>query len=226
MAERSGQGSAPQAVADRVWRLPLRGVNAYALLAEQSTVLVDAGNRGDGQRMLAMLRAAGVEAPRHILLTHADMDHAGGVRAIVDATSAVVHASPEQAELLAGHGHPPALRRFGRLLTGRLACVPDLVDGERVAGLLVLATPGHTAGHVALLREADRVLFAGDALAVRGENVRLLGAPLTEDMTQATASLKRLADLRPSLLLPGHGNPLLSPQNALEAAVRMGEGKR
>ena len=226
MAKRSGQGTGPEVVADRVWRIALRGVNAYALLTEQGTVLIDAGNRGDGQRILEMLRGAGIEAPRHILLTHADMDHAGGVRAIVEATSALVHASPEQAELLAGHGHPPALRRFGRLLTGRLACLPDLVDGAPVAGLLVLATPGHTAGHVALLREADRVLFSGDALAVRGGDVRLLPAALTEDMRQAAASLKRLADLWPSLLLPGHGSPLPAPQNALEAVLRSSAGKR
>ena len=225
MAVRSGAGTGPEAVADRAWRIPLRGVNAYALLTQEGTVLIDAGNRGDGRRILEALRAAGIEAPRHILLTHADMDHAGGVRAIVEATSATVHASPEQAELLAGHGRPSALRRFGRLLTGRLACVPDLADGARVAGLLVLATPGHTAGHVALLREADGVLFAGDALAVRREEVRLLGAALTEDFAKATASLRRLVELRPSVVLPGHGNPL-SPQGALEAALRRRSGKR
>ncbi len=223
---RTPSALAPKNVADGVWQLPLRGVNAYALETAQGTVLVDAGNRGDGERILAMLRVVGLAPPGRILLTHADMDHAGGVRAILQVTTGEVHASRLQADVLAGHGRPPALRRFGRLLTGRIACEPDLEEGARVAGLLVVATPGHTAGHVALLREDDRVVFAGDALAVRGAKVRILGAPLTEDFAQACASLRRLAQLQPNLVLPGHGDPLPAPAHALEAALRICESRR
>ena len=206
-------------VAPGVWRLPLRGVNAYALEAEGGPVLVDAGNPGDAPRLAAMLAGAGLGMPRAVLLTHGDVDHAGGVRGLLRAGDPDLWAPAGEAEVLAGRGRPRAMRRLGRLLTGRLRCDRALAPGEEAAGLRVVATPGHTPGHCSFLREGDGVLFAGDALAVRDGAVRLVGPPFTEDAAAAFASLRRIAELGPRLLLPGHGDPLPDPGQALARAL-------
>ena len=221
MAGRPTPRGAPlraERVAAGTWRLPLRGVNAYALEAAEGPILVDAGNPGDAPRIVGMLAGAGLAAPRAVLLTHGDVDHAGGVRALLRACDLDVWAPAVEAEVLAGRGRPRAMRRLGRLFTGRIRCDRALTAGQVVAGLRVVASPGHTPGHCSFLREADGVLFTGDALSTRAGEVFIPRQPFTEDWANAHASLLRLADLHPRLLLPGHGEPLRDPGEALARA--------
>jgi glyoxylase-like metal-dependent hydrolase (beta-lactamase superfamily II) len=80
-------------------------------------------------------------------------------------------------------------------------------------------TPGHTAGHVALFRDSDRTLIAGDAfvtqrqesaLAVMSQRqeVRRPPAYFTTDWQAARRSVATLAQLRPNVAATGHGVPM------------------
>ncbi len=80
-------------------------------------------------------------------------------------------------------------------------------------------TPGHTEGHISLFREKDSVLLAGDTFtivkqefltSVIMQNEQISGPPayLTTDWKAAENSIKRLRDLRPSLVIPSHGQPM------------------
>ena len=80
-------------------------------------------------------------------------------------------------------------------------------------------TPGHTAGHVSLFRDADRALIAGDAvvttkqesmLSVLAQRPEVHGPPMyfTPDWGAAGASVAALAALEPQLLATGHGPPM------------------
>jgi glyoxylase-like metal-dependent hydrolase (beta-lactamase superfamily II) len=80
-------------------------------------------------------------------------------------------------------------------------------------------TPGHTAGHVSLFRDADRTLIVGDAfcttkqesfLAVATQRPELHGPPayFTTDWNAARDSVRRLAGLGPQFIAPGHGQPV------------------
>lgn len=200
-------------VADGVFRLALLPrdlLNVYVV----GDVLVDAGLKGSRRKILEALR--GRTVARHVV-THAHADHFGSTAALAGELGLPVDTGAADAPALeAGRPAVPDTR-FNRL-TARFAppgCPVDrrLREGDDVAGFTVLDTPGHSPGHVSLWRESDRTLVVGDVLF----NVGLLTtAPgLREPLAAATVdkgrnreSIRRLAALRPALLLFGHGPPL------------------
>lgn len=176
-------------LADGVWRLPtapLDAVNSFLLDgADGSLVLVDAGTRSAPRTLLAALDGLGRRPGdvTHLLLTHAHNDHAGGARAVVDATGASVGAHEREAVYLreGRMPRPDPSTRGGRLL----ARVPGRVtgfapvdvgtafrDGDVLpvaGGVQVVHTPGHTPGHCSFLHPDSGVLLTGDAVFnVRG----------------------------------------------------------
>jgi hydroxyacylglutathione hydrolase len=92
-----------------------------------------------------------------------------------------------------------------------------LVEGDEVAGFEVLDVPGHSPGHIALWRESDRVLVCGDVF-MRLPRVAAPFGFLTVDVDQNRESMRRLASLRPSLVLFGHGRPLRDPDRLAKVA--------
>lgn len=82
-----------------------------------------------------------------------------------------------------------------------------------------LLTPGHSVGHVSLWREADRSLIVGDAFvttnqesvyAVITQAEELHGPPafMTPDWPAAERSVQSLAELKPELVVTGHGKAM------------------
>ena len=65
--------------------------------------------------------------------------------------------------------------------------IPDIVlnENDKVGRLVVIHTPGHTAGSISLYEPERRVLFVGDA--VRFTDGKLVGPPeqFTADMNEA-----------------------------------------
>ena len=101
-----------------------------------------------------------------------------------------------------------------------------LEEGDEIAGFKALHTPGHAAGHIALWRESDRVMIAGDIVNTMHPFLMKRGIrePLdtfTPDVPENRRSIKRIAELEPSLLLVGHGPPLRDPQALTDLAARL-----
>lgn len=85
-----------------------------------------------------------------------------------------------------------------------------LSEGDEVAGFRVVRAPGHARGEVIFFRESDRVAICGDV--VRNLSYAtyrpMLGEPpeiFTYDPAENRRSIRKLANLNPSLILPGHG---------------------
>ena len=122
------------------------------------------------------------------------------------------------------------LGRNGALKPRPIKEVRTFTDGEQLAvpgGLRIVHTPGHTNGHCVLVSETAGVCFAGDAICslnpLTGERgPQLMPKALTHDLAQATASLDRIAGLGVSSLLPGHGEPIASPDEAVTRAKGRG----
>ena len=106
---------------------------------------------------------------------------------------------------------------------------PDrlLKPGDRVGSLEVVASPGHTPGHVAFLDVRDRSLIAGDAfqtrggIAVSGDLRPLFPFPAMATWNKPTslASAEALRALKPSLLAVGHGAAVGEPAAAMDRAI-------
>jgi glyoxylase-like metal-dependent hydrolase (beta-lactamase superfamily II) len=101
------------------------------------------------------------------------------------------------------------------------------VPGDRVGSLEVVASPGHTPGHVAYLDTRNRDLIAGDALQTKG-GIAVAGVirprfPLpalgTWDKATARESAVALRALEPGRLAVGHGDVLDSPADAMAQAI-------
>jgi hydroxyacylglutathione hydrolase len=194
---------------------PRDSVNAY-LLGE---VVVDAGTKGAGRRLVRALQGHAVGAHA---LTHAHPDHAGGSKRVVDAFEVPVwvgerdRADVESGRpLIADSWAKPAMSRFARYKPVPVA--RGLREGDVVGpGFVVLETPGHSPGHVSYWRESDRTLVCGDVLFnmnlfTTARGLREPPAMLTPDPARNRDSARRLAALEPELVLFGHGPPLRDP---------------
>jgi len=211
----------PRQVADGVELItgfPPYAINAYVIRHPDGDVLVDAMTRIEGPLILRALRGRDVAA--HVA-THAHPDHVGATHAVASKLGIPVwcHAldrpAVEDTKLIAQR-QPDALINtvFAKVMLGPGHPVDrELAEGDVVAGFEVLFTPGHSAGHISLWREHDRVLILGDVLNNQNpltgfpRGLRLPFDFFTPDPATNRASAKRLGELRPEVVLFGHGRP-------------------
>ena len=205
-------------IAPDVWRIPLMprdGINAYVI----GDVLIDAGIKQHAGKIVKAL--AGHEIRAHAL-THAHQDHAGGSKAVAEALGVPVWAGAADAGAMASgvmaasNAVAAAIAKTG----GRFPARPvdrELHEGDAVGpGFVVLDVPGHSPGHVAYWREADRTLIAGDVffnmnILTTAYGLRQPPALFTYDIPVNQASERRLAELEPAVACFGHGPPLRDP---------------
>jgi glyoxylase-like metal-dependent hydrolase (beta-lactamase superfamily II) len=136
--------------------------NCYLVRREGSdrALLIDPGD--EAQKLLAVMEDLETE-PEAILLTHTHFDHIGAVAPVARATGAPVYCPRAELAVLAD-----PTKFFGAMfgpVEGWEAEQP--IDGDQrlqLAGfdVEVIATPGHSPGHVTFV--VDGALFSGDVL--------------------------------------------------------------
>ncbi|HKS84193.1 MAG TPA: MBL fold metallo-hydrolase [Pseudolabrys sp.] len=179
-----------------------KGTVSY-IVGRGKVAIVDPGP-DDAAHVGALLNAVRGETVTHIFVTHTHRDHSPAVPAVKAATGATVYAEgPHRAArpLHIGELNPldaSADRDFR----------PDvaLADAEEISGdgwtIEAVATPGHTANHMAFALKDKNALFAGDH--VMGWATSIV-APPDGAMSDYMASLAKLARRHESIYLAGHG---------------------
>ncbi len=206
-------------------------MNCYLIQDDDGLTLVDSTTSSPADDVALIAKQVGKEL-RRIALTHAHGDHVGGVAGVRTRFPGVeVSISERDARLLAGdksllQGEPQTDVK-GYFV--KVDWKPDrlLKPGDRVGSLEVVASPGHTPGHVAFIDVRDGSLIAGDAFQTRG-GVAVSGvlrplfpfpAMATWNKQSALASAVALRGLQPSLLAVGHGDALREPGAAMDGAI-------
>ncbi len=197
-----------------VWRLkqfPAPSVNVY--LAED--VLIDAGTRWDRGRIFAEIEGREISL---LALTHVHPDHQGVAKDVCEARGIPLACHADDVDAMEGRrpvqeaapGNP-----FNRVIKRFWEGPPCKVDrvlreGDEVAGFRVVHASGHARGEVIFFREDDRVAICGDVIRNMSYATGLPGVKeppdiFTYDPAENRRSIRKLAELNPSLILPGHG---------------------
>ncbi|MET1102384.1 MAG: MBL fold metallo-hydrolase [Pyrodictiaceae archaeon] len=196
---------------DNIYMVRDQYVNVYIMFKGNNIILIDAGLETTW-RLLAEALAGygGLSRVSAIVVTHHHRDHVGSLKRIVEESGAIVGAHVEEARLV----EETTGVKVGMLLR----------DGDRVHGMLVLHTPGHTPGHIALIDEATKSLFTGDL--VYEENGVLYEIPqeFSQDPRANRMAITRLLDYDFENILPAHGNPIMgfAKQRLEELVNRLG----
>jgi len=209
-------------------------VNSYLVREDDGLTLIDTMLPRSGSRLLAAAEELGAPIVR-IALTHAHGDHVGSLDELKGALpDAEVITSVREARLLAKDmsldpGEPADKLRGG--YPGAETNPDRTVEaGERIASLEVVAAPGHTPGHIALVDSRDGTVYCGDVFSSVGglaTSAKIHPAfPLalfTWHRPTDLESARALRALDPARLAPGHGKVVDAPSEAMERAIARAE---
>lgn len=180
---------------------PAVATNVYLVEDAGEVLVIDAGyeNRETADFIIQYISRLNAGNVLGIVLTHHHRDHSPGARALADFFGCPILCHPFEAQTIEEKIAP---RRIDSTLQ----------DGDAIqvgnATITVLHAPGHTHGHLNLLLEQERVLFSGDNIVAEGTT--WIGPP-DGDLIAYLATLRRLQELQPALIAPGHGEIVRNP---------------
>jgi glyoxylase-like metal-dependent hydrolase (beta-lactamase superfamily II) len=175
-------------VANNPSKMTYHGTNTYVVETPNGTFVIDPGPSEDAAHMAAIIANLG-NNPAGILITHHHSDHFGAAPALREEAGMPIYVSgvfPDDAF------EPDGL----------------LEDGQVIADLKVLHTPGHASDHLCFAR-SDGVLFTGDH--VMSWNSSIVSPP-DGNMSDYCEQLSRLLERSDKTYLPGHGPRLDNPK--------------
>lgn len=176
------------------------------IIGQGDVVVLDPGP-DDQSHVDAILNAVRGESVSHIVVTHTHRDHSPAARLLRQTTGAPI---------LGCGPHRPARPLFiGEIPTldaaNDTAYAPDqeLNDGDLLETksftLETIATPGHTANHLAFALRGHNALFSGDHVMAWSTSIV---APPDGAMSDYMRSLRKLKARSETTYFPGHGPEL------------------
>ncbi|ABS54907.1 beta-lactamase domain protein [Methanoregula boonei 6A8] len=202
--------------------------NCFIIVRDELT-LIDTGMPKNSTKIITYIQDVLKRKPtdiKTIVLTHFHIDHVGGASELKKLSGAKVAIHKKDADYVSGRKTPPVPRGVKGMIVkvliplffGSRPVEPDIYlnDGDTIAGLTTLHTPGHTPGSICLFDPVSKILFAGDLLRFDGTNIKM--GPLNLDQGEEQKSINKIAAIDFDIMLSGHGIPLRP-----EASVKIRE---
>ena len=206
-------------------------MNVYIVKEADGLTVIDTGMAGTAKSIMAAAEQIGKPIKR-VLLTHAHSDHINGLDPLKKALPNIeVIVSEQSARFMEGDmSLDPGQANVelkGDFPSVETRATSTVTDGDMIGSLQVIASPGHTPGHIAFFDQRDGSLIAGDAfqtlggIAVAGVIRWLFPLPgfATWHKPTAVQSAEKLLALNPKRLAVGHGRVLENPAAAMQKAI-------
>lgn len=215
-----------QKISSHIFQINLGAVNAF-VIEDKGLTLIDTGYKNSMKKIFNAIDKAGKNPNdiKQVILTHCHPDHAGSAAAISKKLNVPVYAHVEEAPLIEKgiSGRLPMYRTPGfvnwmvyQLFIKNSPNKNDLIKVEErlmdndvlpvAGGLQVIHTPGHSAGHIALLLKNEGVLIAGDICA----NVSGLAlSTVYEDVALGIKSILKVTGFDFDKAVFGHGKAVI-----------------
>ena len=202
-------------------------VEMVVLRGDRDVAIVDSGYCTHSGQTLALVAAGAGGLPVATLVnTHLHSDHCGGnaalqrqypgVRTLIPpGLAAAVQAWDEDALTYRPTGQQCPRFRFDDIVTPGSEVRLGALEWE------VHAAPGHDPHSVILFERESRTLISADALWERGFGVVFPELEGVHAFDEVAATLDLIEQLRPSVVVPGHG-PVFSD---LDAALKVARGR-
>ena len=190
---------------------------------DHSATLVDTGYVTHGEQTLQLVRhALGERTLARIINTHLHSDHCGGNALLSRELSATIAIPP---------GHADAVARWDDATLGFSACGQacdrfnfDAVvrPGEQLmmggTEWQAFASPGHDPHSIVLWNADDRTLISADALWEQGFGAIFPEVEGESGFAEQRTILELISEIKPRLVIPGHGAPFTEVDQALARA--------
>jgi glyoxylase-like metal-dependent hydrolase (beta-lactamase superfamily II) len=199
-----------------------KGTVSY-IVGRDRVAIIDPGPL-DEAHIEALLAAVRNETVTHIFVTHTHRDHSPAAARIKAVTGAPTY----------GEGPHRAARDLHLDEAPRLDAGGDrefdpdfkLADGDVLAGdgwsFEAIATPGHTANHMAFALKGSEIIFSGDHVMAWSTPVV---APPDGAMGDYMASLEKLVHRPETIYFPGHGGAVRDAPRFVESYIRHRRGR-
>ncbi|MGB7992536.1 MBL fold metallo-hydrolase [Methanoregula sp.] len=196
------------------------GVNGNCfIIVRDDLTIIDTGMPKNSAKIVTYIQDILKREPseiKTIVLTHFHIDHVGDAFDLKELSGAKVAIHEADADYVAGKKTQPAppggmgiiMKVLMPLFFRSKPVNPDvqLKDGDTVAGLTCIHTPGHTPGSICLFDPASKILFVGDLLRFNG--IKIETGPFSLDAGKLQQSINKIAAIDFDIMLSGHGIPL------------------